>query len=86
MRRFVRLSLRDEMVKHSMRIHNKENPYRTPLDMFERTMKSLLVQWVGAWCKETRTTQQIVTSSEMVLREVPIANSMDATCDSAWTP
>ena len=41
-------------------------------------MKSLLVQWVSAWCKETRTTQQIVTSWEMVLREVPIDDSVVA--------
>ena len=78
MRRFVSLSLRDRMVKQGMRIHNKEIPSRTPLDMSERAMKSLLVQWVSSWCKETRTAQQIVTSWEMVLREVPIADSVDA--------
>ena len=41
-------------------------------------MKSLLVQWVSRWCKETRTAQQIVTSWEMVLRDVPFADSVDA--------
>ena len=78
MRRFVGLSVRDRMVKHGMRIHNKEIRSRAPLDMSERTMKSLLVQRVSAWCNETRTAQQIVTSWEMVLREVPIADSVHA--------
>ena len=53
MRRFVRLLLLHNMVKHGMRIHNKEICNRIPLDMSETTMKSMLVQWVGAWCKET---------------------------------
>ena len=78
MRRFVRLLLRHRMVKHGMIIHNKEIPSRTSLDMSETTMKNVLVQWVSAWCKETRTAQQIVTSWEMVLQEVPIADSVDA--------
>ena len=64
------------MAKHGMRIHNKEIPSRTSLDMSERTMKSLLVQWVSARCKETRTAQQIVPSWEIVLREVPVADSV----------
>ena len=64
MRRFVGLSPRDGMAKHGMRIHHKEILSRTPLDMFERTMKSLLVQWVSAWWKETRTAQQIVGLTE----------------------
>ena len=78
MRRFVKLSLRDKMVKHGVRIHNKEISSRTPLDVSERTMKSLLAQWVNAWCKETRRAQQIVMSPKWVLREVPIADSLDA--------
>ena len=41
-------------------------------------MKSLLVLWVSAWCKETRAAQQMMTSWEMVLGEVSIADSMDA--------
>ena len=78
MRRFVKLSLRDKMVEHGMRIHSKDIRSRTPLHMSERTMENLLVQLVTAWCKETRTPQQIVTAWEMILREVPIADSMDA--------
>ena len=60
MRRFVRFSLRDRIVMHGMRIHDKEIPISTPLHMSERTMKSLLVQWVSAWCKETIIAQEIV--------------------------
>ena len=77
MRRFVTLLPRDGMVKHGMRMHNKESLSRTAVDMYERTMKSVLVQWVSTWCKETRTTQQIMMSWEMVLREVPIPASVD---------
>ena len=78
LRRFVRLSLHDRMVKHGMEIHDKGIPNKAPVDMSERTMKSLLAQWVIAWCKETKPSQQIVTSWERVLREVPIADLVDA--------
>ena len=36
MRRFVKLWRRDRMVKHGMRIYNKESPSTTPLDMSKR--------------------------------------------------
>ena len=46
--------------------------------MSQTTMKSLLLKWVIAWCKEKKTAQQIVMSWETVLRELPIADSVDA--------
>ena len=61
-----------------MQIISKGKTARSHADMSERTMKSLLVQWVNAWRKETRTAQQTVMSWEMVLREVPIADPVDA--------
>ena len=45
---------------------------------FAWAKKSLLVQLVVTWCKETTTAQQIVMSWEMVLREVSLADSVDA--------
>ena len=78
MRTFVGLSLRYRVVQHGMTVHNKEISSKTPLDMSETIIRTLLVQWVSAWCTDTRTAQQIVTSWEMVLQEVPIAESMDA--------
>ena len=42
-RRFNRLSLCHNMVKHAMGIHNKEMPSTTPLDMSEGTMTRLCV-------------------------------------------
>ena len=53
--------LRYRMAKHGMRIHSKPIPSRTPLDMFEKTMKSLLLQWVSEWCKERRTGHVVFT-------------------------
>ena len=74
----AKLSGRNRMVQHSMRIHNEEIPSRIPLDMSQIKMKSLLVEWISTWCKDTRTVQQIVTSWEVVLREVPVTDAEKA--------
>ena len=49
MRKYTKARIRERTVKQGILVHTKPLPSRTKLDMSERTMKKLLLRWIGEW-------------------------------------
>ena len=49
MRKYIQDRIREPAVKHGILVHTKVLPSRTKLDVSERTMKKLLLRWIGEW-------------------------------------
>ena len=49
-------------MKHGILVHTKVLPGRTKLDVSERTMKKLLLRWIGEWMHISALSSQITAS------------------------
>ena len=77
MRKYIQIRIRERAVKHGILEHNKVLPSRTRLDMSERTMRKLLLRWIGEWMHIPALSSQITTSWRMCLDQTPIAESVN---------
>ena len=58
-------------------MHNKVLPGKTKLDRVERTMKKLLLHWIGGWMHILALTLLITASWRMCLDAVAMEVSVD---------
>ena len=72
-RKYIQDRIRERAVKHEMLSHTKVLPSRTKLDVSERTMKKLLLRWIGEWMHIPALSFQITASWRMCLDQTPIA-------------
>ena len=77
MRKYIHGRIWEQAVKHGILVHNKVLPTRSTLDMSERTMKKLLLRWIGEWMHIPALSSQITASWRMCLDQTPIAGSVD---------
>ena len=77
MRKYIMSRIRERAVKHGILVHTKVLPSRTKLDVCERTMKKLLLRWIGEWMHIPALSSQITVSWRMCLDQTPIAGSVD---------
>ena len=77
MRKYIQDRIRERAVKHGILVHTKVVPSRTKLDESERTMKKLLLRWIGEWMHIAASGSQITASWRMCLDQTPIAGSVD---------
>ena len=64
-------------MKHGILVHTQVLPSRTKLDWGERTMKKLLLHWIGDWMHIPALNSHITASWRMCLDQTPIAGSVD---------
>ena len=76
-RKYIQNRIRERAVKHGILVHTKVLPSRTKLDVTERTMKKLLMHWIGGWMHIPVLSSQITASWRMCLDQTPIAGSAD---------
>ena len=77
MRKYIQDRIRERAVKHGILVHTKVLPSRNKLDVSERTMKKLLLRWIGEWMHIPTLSSQITASWRMCLDQTPIAGSVD---------
>ena len=77
MSKYIQDRIRERAVKHRGLLHTKVLPSRTKLDVSEKTMKKLLLRWIGEWMHIPALSSQITASWRMCLHQTPIAGSVD---------
>ena len=77
MRKYIQDRIPERAVKQGILVHTKVLPSRTKLDVSERTMKKLLLRWIGEWMHIPALSSHIPASWRMCLDQTPIAGSVD---------
>ena len=77
MMKYIQDRIRERAVKHGILVHTKVLPSRTKLDVSERTMKKLLLRWIGEWLHIRALSSQITASWRMCVDQTPIGGSVD---------
>ena len=73
MRKYIQDRIRERAVKHGILVHPKVLPSWTKLDVGERTIKMMLLRWIGEWMHIPVLSSQITASWRMCPDQTPIA-------------